>query len=102
MHRECASYRAVPGLSLLAVRHESRPVAPDEPTDVLIPAIEATPSTTTIYYQVVQSQVGHMHPVTMTTILIINTHTTQAVKRNYSLPMKFYLITLCLFEVHIR
>ena len=62
MHRECPCHSAVPRLSLLAMRHEGRPVALNEGTDVLVPAVEATLPSTSIGYEVVHSEMSHMHP----------------------------------------
>ena len=61
MHREGASNGAVPGLGAFAVGHEAGPVGLNEPTNVLIPSEEATPSSLPDH-QVIQYQMGHMHP----------------------------------------
>lgn len=61
MYREGASNGAVPGLGAFAVGHEAGPVGLDEPTYVLIPSEEATPSSFPDH-QVIQHQMGHMNP----------------------------------------
>ena len=53
----------MPRLGLLTMRHQLAPVSLDKATDVLIPTEEATPTTTPTNDEVIQRQVGHMHPV---------------------------------------
>ena len=61
MHRKGASDSAVPGLGLLAARHQVLPVRLKEVADVVIPAEEALPPLL-LHHEVVESQVDHMHP----------------------------------------
>ena len=61
MHRERASHRAVPRVSLASVRHQLRPASLDEAADVIVPA-EVSLSALPTQHKVVESQVRYADP----------------------------------------